>query len=991
MMKPVRTLAAAIAAASLSTAYAGEAVFYVTEDGAAASNLAVTVDGKKKLVGKSGFVSFDLDGGNHSVELSEFGEWVGDFEFNAAKNQNAEIQVEMIGGEAVEEISVYTPGQEQAPAVGKISGNLESEETGGGVAGARISVEGTELATTTDNDGYYELELPRGEYTLVIADPNYGKREVKNLRVMSNVATSVNMSMSLSGDGVIEEVVAVGSYIPSTATAQERDSSAVLDAIGSEQFARFGDSSAASALKRVAGVSVVGGQFAVVRGMQGRYISSTLNGGLMPSTDPMRRDVPLDLFPASVLGGIEIQKSFSADLPGDSTGGAIRMTTKGLPSETANKVSVTLGLNSRTTFSDVNGYDGGSTDWLGVDDGNRELPSKADSITNGGKDEVNYCDVASLCLTPEQGVELSQSFENNYSVKQIEAKPEKGFSFSFSNADSILPMYGALQYKDKWSARHDANISDSGVNGTYERTKRNIDTTGYFVIGFESDSSTYVSKSTILRKTDDTVRTSSVYDDSKDQQIDKVVLQWVERQYLGQQFTGSHYFNIGDETQLDWRLGYSQTNRYEPDRRSYEYINENILTGSLERRFSDLTEDAWDVGFDLESVNMIGNVAELKLKAGVAYNKKDRVVDLGRFGIQVLDSANASQTGSLEDILTDTAYQNGIFAVTTRTTATDNYEAEDKLVASYVSGELDFEKFTVMGGVRSESFEQTLTYPQESSADNTLDGSDLLPVVSLNWRISEDLQLRASASNTLSRPGITERSASVQYDPETDDPLLGNPDLEVSKILNLDLRLEYYFSEEESVTLALFSKSVDSPIERSVINADGSASNGYTFRNEDSAEIQGLEIDFRKDLFEDGNWGGFVSGNFSFIDSEVQLDAESARLEGQSSRQLQGQSEVLGNVQLGLDHLPTGQSITFLVNYFDDRIYATGRGQRAEEVEDGRSTIDLVYRYDINDDLAVKAKATNITDEKVSFSRDDNVIESYYVGTDISASLEYIF
>src|SRR5690606_16547859 len=137
-------------------------------------------------------------------------------------------------------------------------------------------------------------------------------------------------------------------------TARQRDSSAVLNAIGAEQLARFGDSSAASALKRVAGVSVVGGQFAVVRGLQGRYISSTLNGSLMPSTDPMRRDVPLDLFPASVLGGINIQKSYAPDLPGDTTGGAIMMETKGLPDGEVRKLGVSGAINTRTTFNNVN-------------------------------------------------------------------------------------------------------------------------------------------------------------------------------------------------------------------------------------------------------------------------------------------------------------------------------------------------------------------------------------------------------------------------------------------------------------------------------------------------------------------------------------------------------------------------------------------------------------------------------------------------------------
>jgi hypothetical protein len=70
---------------------------------------------------------------------------------------------------------------------------------------------------------------------------------------------------------------------------------------------------------------------------------------LMPSTDPMKRDVPLDLFPASVLGGISIQKSFTPDLPGDTTGGVIMMTTKDLPDGPTQKISATLGMNTRTT------------------------------------------------------------------------------------------------------------------------------------------------------------------------------------------------------------------------------------------------------------------------------------------------------------------------------------------------------------------------------------------------------------------------------------------------------------------------------------------------------------------------------------------------------------------------------------------------------------------------------------------------------------------
>ncbi|MCA6059323.1 TonB-dependent receptor [Thalassolituus sp. ST750PaO-4] len=992
-MKPTRVLLAAASSLFVSQLMAGEAVLYITEDGSAVRDLAVSVDGQKKLVGASGFVVFDIKKGDHKVELSKYGEWLGEFDFaTAGSTQNAEVQVELVGGEPMPEINVYTPGQEEAPAVGQISGYLQSDETGGPVSGARISVAGTEMAMMTDADGFFSFELPRGEYALNIAHPNYGKRDVSSVRVMSNVNTGVNMTMSMSGDGVIEEVVAVGSYIPSTATAQERDSSAVLDAIGSEQMARFGDSSAASALKRVAGVSLVGGQFAVVRGLQGRYISSTLNGSLMPSTDPMRRDVPLDLFPASVLGGINIQKSYTPDLPGDTTGGAIMMTTKGLPDGPVNKIKVNGGLNTRTTFSDVNGYEGSSTDFTGMDDGSRDLPSLVDSATNGGNDAINYCNFAG-CTLPSEAAALGKSFDNNYRVDQIQAKPERGFSYAFGDLISKdagdVGFYGAVQYNDKTEARHDAKTDDQNISGTYERSKRKIDATGYFVAGFENENHKLNSKSILLRKTDNTVRTSSVYDADDNQQTKEYTLQWVERQFLSQQFSGEHFF-VDGTNQLNWRLGYSQTSRDEPDRRTYQYINGNLIPSTIERRYAELTEDAFEFGLDYTFDQMITDTIGMKLKAGMLMSTKDRTVDLVRIGFEIPSTSTLDVTQDIEHILTAANFDSGDARIQVRTSPTDSYEATDDMFAYYGSAELDLTDVKILAGARLEDSEQTLSYPNSSVVDDTLSANEVLPVVSVSWQANEEMQVRFGVSQTLSRPGLTERSRSVQYDPETDEQIFGNPNLQISKITNIDLRGEYYFSEEESISVALFSKDIADPIERSIPDGSGSASDGSTFRNEDSATVQGIEFDFRKNTLDGDAWSGFVSGNLTFLDATVNLSDDTARFEGKSSRKLQGQSEYLANLQIGFDHLPSGQNITFLVNYFDDRIYKTSRALDPE-IEEGRYSVDIVYQYDATENFMVKAKANNITDEKVVFSRDGKEIESYFDGANISASIEYSF
>ncbi|MDK2777684.1 MAG: TonB-dependent receptor [Pseudomonadota bacterium] len=1001
-MKPNRMLLGAASALFTVQVMAGQAVFYVTEEGSAVRDLAVSVDGQKKLVSSSGFVVFDIEDGSHKVELSKFGEWMGEFEFDTTdSSQNAEVQVEMIAGEAMPDINVYTPGQEEAVALGQLSGFLQSAETGGPVAGARVSVDGTEQAVMTDEDGFFSFELPRGEYSVKVNHPNYGEQDVNSVRVMGNVNTGVNLTMSMSGDGMIEEVVAVGSYIPSTATAQERDSSAVLDAIGSEQMARFGDSNAASALKRVAGVSVVGGQFAVVRGMAGRYISSTLNGSLMPSTDPMRRDVPLDLFPSSVLGGIDIQKSFTPDMPGDSTGGAIGMTTKGVPDGPETKLTLSAGMNSRTTFSDIESYNGGETDWLGIDDGTRELPSYADSMTNGGLDNPTVCS-SSTCATEADIAAIGKSFENNYNVRSVQAKPTKGFAISngnySENDNGGFGHYAAFQYKDEWTARHDASINDVGEDGTYERSQRKVDLAGYLALGLDSGSSSYSSKTILLRKTDDTTKVSDAVYTSYDQRQIQTTLQWVERQFLNQQFSGEHYFNLIGEDQLSWRVGASQTRRYEPDRRTYTYaVSTNStatpsLIGSVERRYSDLTEDSIDLGVDYSSDIELDNAMLLKLKTGILVSNKSRTVDMQRYGAKIIDSSSVSSTLSPEEIFTDSNLDDYYVSITGTTTSTDSYEAEDNVYAGYLSGELDMNSVSVLAGARFESFEQSLEYPDSSKEESKLDDSFLMPVISANWRATEDSQIRASISQTISRPGITERSESASYDPETDDVLSGNPDLEVSKIVNLDLRGEYYFSDEDSMSVALFYKDITDPIERTVIDGSGSASDGYTFDNVTGATLQGLEIDFRKSVFSESEFSGFVGGNFSYIDSEVDLSGTDAeRLEGESSRELQGQSKYLSNMQFGVDHLATGQSLTLLVNYFGDRIYATARGSLESEIENERTTVDLVYSYDPDEFISVKAKVENLTDSPVRYSRSDSVIEEYYEGTKINTSVTFNF
>ncbi|MGB1092931.1 MAG: TonB-dependent receptor domain-containing protein, partial [Oceanobacter sp.] len=380
--------------------------------------------------------------------------------------------------------------------------------------------------------------------------------------------------------------------------------------------------------------------------------------------------------------------------------------------------------------------------------------------------------------------------------------------------------------------------------------------------------------------------------------------------------------------------------------------------------------------------------------AGFSMSTKERDVTLERVGINTTSTGVAAMdmTADVEELVNDAAFNDGYLIISNRTTATDSYGATDDITALYGSLKFDFADFQVLAGARYEDSSQSLSYPYSGSGDNTLDSTEVLPALNVNWFINEDYQLRFAASNTLSRPGITERSDSVQYDPETDDAVYGNPDLVISKISNLDIRLEYYMEEDENITLALFTKAITDPIERTVQDGSGSSSEGVTFENQDSADLMGLELDFRVNVIDTANWTGFVAGNFSYIDAEVTLSEDTAKLEGVNSRKLQGQSENLSNLQIGFDHEDTGQSVTLLLNHFSERIYAAGRGEGQDAVvEDGRMSVDLAYNFEMNDELSMKAKIGNITDAKVSYSQGGQEIESYQEGIDISAGVSYQF
>ena len=994
-------------------------IFY---DDAPLKGVEVVVDGAPLgTTNARGLLSGDVPAGARNIQLVD-DQFALPLDIDMISGEEGELAITFTSAEGDgPEISFDTFASDEQGSLGVLVGRI-TDSSGAPLSSARVAVNGG--VSLADVDGVYSLEVPRGLYDVRITAPGYDTTTVKAVRVLAGSGVSLAVALAETaaeslGEAeapqlTLEEVVVTGVFkVEDSADDVKRYATTIVNAIDVEMLERFGDGDVASALQRVSGVSVQDNKYATVRGLDGRYISATLNGLLLPSTDPQRRDVQLDLFPTNILGGIEISKAFTADQLATTSGGSIQIKTKGLPEEFIFEVSAGLGGTSGVTGSDVLSHKGSSTDYLGYDSGLRELVGFVLDQTEGGRDLL-VCDPGiseDICTDRIVAAGAAVAMEDDYNVKPWSAIPGGSLGVSVGDRRALdsgadWGYYVAANYGYANGDRGLAVLSNPiGDEGTYKRTNETIDASVYAVTGIEwGAADEFLSKTTVIRSTDIQTRQDRFTDNAEEIDRFKTILQFVERQFASQSFSGHHEFDFGGDGahRLDWNVGYAQTLRDEPDRRQYTYFNEFLSLSAFERRWSELTEDTVDFSLDYAVPVTWSAAASTEFTAGALLSQKERDVELYRFSIRPgsrfndLDGLTLSSDADLEaDVLSYGNFAIDAFRLAPTTTSTDSYTSDEETTAYYFNSQTEFgESLTVLLGARYEEFTQDLAYPNSSASTSELTTDDWYPSANVTYRIGDDWQLRLAYSQTVSYPGLIERSESLSFDPLTDDPIFGNPNLVSSSVDNLDVRLEYYLSPEESISLAVFSKEIDNPIERALPDASGSATTGITFRNQVSADLEGVEIEFSKDVIDTASWYGFLSGNVSYIDSSVALGADSLRLEGTGAdgRALQGQSEYLANLQFGLDHYPTEQKLTVLLNYFDDRIFRIARGAAAgAEIETGRYLLDLTYEKRFGDAMSVEMVIKNILDDEIEWTQNSNVIETFQVGTSFNVKLNYEF
>ncbi|WP_286266108.1 TonB-dependent receptor domain-containing protein [Thalassotalea atypica] len=865
--------------------------------------------------------------------------------------------------------------------------------------------------------------------------------------------TGVQASAQEADDEAIEEVVVKVSRLKGTASAviEERKNQAfVADILGAEQISRTGDSDAAAALRRVTGLTLVDGKFIYVRGLGERYSSTQLNGAAVPSPDPTRTVIPLDLFPSSIIESLSVQKSYSPSMPAHFGGGNVDIRLKSIPTDFLFNIAGNIGGSSENSNNGLS-YEGGDDDWYGIDDGTREAPSALKQLWR------NYNNVGEL--SQEDNRAIAADLYKDYDPKSENPDPDFGLDLTVGNRFEVADFrYGfltALSYDNEWQVSEEYEGQDYVLqpSGEYDlvrgfddvvSTEHSVRWSGMFNFGVEYMRDHKIDfSSTILHDTRDQIKekfgnTNNVLI-SDGLRVRDVEVAYEERELIVNQVRGQHnfpdYWFIG----VDWKYSDSRSNRYAPGNISTRYIladenedgifdvqNESSLrnaTTASRYTFQDLDDDVENAGFNV-SLPLTFDTTEIELKTGADYIEKTREAFARRIDVNTLAFNNLDLTGyEMNEILNDDVVLNHPLTGSERlirdtSVAGDDYLSAQKIDAYYFEADFFFDNtWRVSGGVRWEDFRQVVAPldpatgqfdipanpTEEDLAELAFQEDDVFGALALTYILDDTMQFRASYGETAIRPDIREVAPATYIDPLTEFPIGGTPSVRSTRIKNYDLRWEWYLDTGENVSVGLFYKDMEDPIE----SVQSPAQDGpplIRIANAEEGEVYGIEVEFMKDfafigpfLGMDGN-DFFMSGNVTLSDSEINIDTQSvvdqtgvSTTITNPSRRMTGHSEYVINLNLGYDHPNGNHTATLAYNVFGERIIIPGIDEKDDAYEQPFHSLDLVYTYYPTFATTLKLKVQNILDETKEIEFEDTLLrsETRGIGFDLSFKWEF--
>ncbi len=924
---------------------------------------------------------------------------------------DAELEAEADKELAAEEAASATilskpPAKGKGAVVGVVTDTKFRES----IIEAPVTVVGTKFRAFTDMEGRFRLELPPGTYSIRVRYEMHQPTRVDTIVVTAGKITRVDPSLEPDESSI--ETVEITTDADKTSlegqTLERRRSAAVGDGVGRAEIARTPDRNAAEAARRVVGASIVGGRFVYVRGLGERYTNAALNGSPLPSTEPDRNTVPLDLFPALIVDSLTINKTFTPDQPADFAGGSVRIFTRQFPRERLAQLSLNTAFNTASTFRQGLTYTGSGTDWLGYDSGVRQLPDGVPDYQVGkGQLKPDGSEI-----TAEEEAAVMRLINSKMSSRRKTVPPNFGGSLVLGDAWKVGPeqKLGALvafNYGRSYQVSRDEIIRVYGLPGEGEtalrplvdyRVERGVDTVRWGAFGsvsFEFSRNHRLSLNGLhSQSADDTaVELEGESRGTNTGLFHATRLHYTSRALDFGQLRGEHDFPGLLNARLDWFGSLSRATRNEPDTRDNRYLFRPELmpqawsfaagAQSGSHFFADQAETQKGAGLDWTQP-FSKSVQAAKLKLGGQASQRSREFDARRFEFERGSRLTPEQqalfscegvTYSLDcpDKLFRSSNIGRALSGTEKTRENDAYDAALNVYAGYAMLDVEVIKsLRTVGGVRIEKTEQSINSfdpfaIDEKPVGGNIDETDVLPALSVVYAATSKANARLAVTQTLARPQLREL-APFQFNPYFGGyPTRGNPELSLTYITNADLRFEYFPTLREVLAFSIFHKHFQDPIEE-VLQTQGE-SFFITYQNATAADLIGAELEARKGL---GSLAPVlhefsVLANLTLVKSKVKLATVGTNTN--SSRPLSNQSPYIVNLALDYSHDASKTQARLLYNVNGARIVTVGVEGLQDIYEEPRHLLDLTVVQGIGKHFELKATVQNILDAKTELTQ----------------------
>ncbi len=920
-----------------------------------------------------------------------------------------------------------------AALAGSVSGIITDTKTGEGVIGANVIITGTTTGTVTDYEGKFKIDgISSGKYSFSVSCMSYEPKILADVEVNGNVVLNFTLAESSIG---INEVSVTTQRIQHTEAAMvsmQRKSASMLDGISAQEMSLSGSGNAASSLSKVTGVTVQDGKYVYVRGLGDRYLKTQLNGAEIPSLDPNRNTVQMDIFPSNIIDNLTVHKTFSPELPASFTGGYVNITTKDFPEKFTLQVSASTAFNPQVHFNkNYLTYEGSSTDKLGYDNGARSKPS-----------EVAAGPIPDYPKSRDEIESATASFNKNMTPSTKMSGIDQSYSIAIGNKFKLggrdLGIVASISYSDSYGFYENGQVGRYELNSSLaERldVKKELNETKgseQVLIGtlisttYKLNGNNKVGINLIRNQSGiSSAQMSDGYSAYHDVNMMSRKMSYLQRSFSSAQILGEHRM-AGRGSKLKWMSSMAYSLQDEPDTRYFNNIYEprvDETTGAVTdtmysieaskdklpaRYFRGMDELNTDSKVDY-SIPVGSDEFDSKISFGgeymyskrnfteILYEYNDKNMSYNGDPQAYLSDANIGRNSPTFDPNTGMGY--GVY-INEVYVPSNNYKADMTVVAEYLMADINLsEKFRVSGGARVEYCNIGTVSENPDKGKGKLNNTDLLPAVNFTYHPAKNTNLKIAATRTVARPSFREISPFASYDYQTGDTEIGNPDLKRTTVSNFDIRLEQFFGKGEIISIGYFYKSFVNPIER--VFSPKAVNPEITFENSPNAKLHGIEIEIRKDLnFIHSLRNVNAGSNITLVTSTVQIEEkelESIRATAPGhpdGRTMTGQAPYIVNGFVRYHSDPHRFDAGLTYNITGPQLYMVIKGGTPNVFEMPVSSLDFNAKKEFGKGFSVKFGAKNIINQAVrrviSYKGEDYTYSSHKKGITYSVGLSYL-